>query len=243
MAKTIIKDTEFVLGEAMVRMYKIEDGKTLPVSVKSRMYEPVQYGWFYTPTREPYLKVLSQILDDFLAREEYKECYNYITELNLEQVLKRLQNFNDEFNDEYEFFWNLMINLYGVFKKKVYDLLVANGVAESYEEIEELRFYYGNRLKQSLPKPETEDERRNLVTFLISHIVICNNFKDLFGTNLIRSLNFLECNRLNCNIYENIVVPKDLATQVLYVVSSPDLYLMNEWGHLFGVSDVEEKLQ
>ena len=248
MSRVIVEAQNFVLGEALTRMYYRDKEGTRPVPVKSVMYEKMNEQWFFMPTREPFLKNTSIILDDFLEKDPYRESYDYLAGMEYTHVRMRLTNEDNKFVEEYEPFWNIIRGMYLELKRKVYDKIIDAGVAESYEELENLRYYYFNHLTDRIAVPRTEEERNNLVTFLISYIVLINNFQDIFYPEIAgmfegTAMTYLEGTNYSTILNPNLVVPKELSIQIMYVVSSPEMYLMNDYPQLFGVPEDESRVR
>ena len=198
---------------------------------------PKQYEWFRVPDRSPYLSKLSTIFDNFMDKPEFAPFAEY-RELSWEHYLRMLKREGDEI--DYTNTWGIVRMMYPLFLTKVYDLIIENGVAESYEEILNLRIKYESILNTlgKLPKPTTKEEENEIVSFLIIHIVVANNIIDILDEVLLPSIGYLE-NR-NVSKYEHLMLEGDIAQWVLYNVSMPEFYLINKYRQAYEPPKTDE---
>lgn len=213
------------ISEFLDKYYKKVGNKTIPVPIKEVLQGTLQYDWFKVPDRGRYVETLSNLLDNFLQEEGYKEFrdYSHLTEA---QFLMRIEGKVGV--EEHQKSWKLLMSVYAIFKNKVYDILVENGIVDSHQEADTYRSFYEPYLQsKEMPRIPDSDTKEKIITFFIIYLVFLSNFIDIFGFYLIACIKYLE-HKEYALINEGIVLGGDISERILHILSSEDMYIITE---------------
>lgn len=228
----------YTVGELYARFYKVTDKGTAFVPLRESLFSKDNLNWFMLPDRGNYIKEISSILDNFLERPEYAHCLPY-SKITFNQVMARIDG--EAGAIEQNNTWMMLDSIYPLFRSKVNDILIENGIAESIQEINNVLAYYSGRIGSRLPECYAEEDRERLMDFLIIYFTIMLNYEDIFGVYTMNGMDFFEKGRII--IDPNIMLSGDYAERLIHVLSSDDMFLITKYPNLFGMRKDEESVK